>query len=315
MSRIRIRDKVQARDSHLGGFRGVVSFGRGRHQVEYIDPYGRKAVRSEFDEVYYQEENIVPIGGYQFAFDKLFNIGLDQESTLRVGDLNDEAPQMKIGVQRANYDSIYYNAETSISNSGIVVNPGVNISALNYIFGFMIGDGGAREDNVTAIAPDYKRRNLYRAVPFRMSNDGVKMAAGKYYGKAQSIQGNAGMDPITSFYVKKFDDPAPRIVHVWVTDNPNKISIVDDTVFASTSSLAIESYVEINLSVDKDDARGFFTSTEASPRINEFALVSGWYNSRLDDYEAIRMFTHFTRPSIALSDGDAIEAIYRLYAR
>ena len=315
MSRIRIRDKDQARDSHLGGFRGVESFGRGRHQVEYIDPYGRKAVRSEFDEVYYQEENIVPIGGYQFAFDKLFNIGLDQESTLRVGDLNDEAPQMKIGVQRANYDSIYYNAETSISNSGIVVNPGVNISALNYIFGFMIGDGGAREDNVTAIAPDYKRRNLYRAVPFRMSNDGVKMAAGKYYGKSQSIQGNAGMDPITSFYVKKFDDPAPRIVHVWVTDNPNEISIVDDTVFASTSSLAIESYVEINLSVDKDDARGFFTSTEASPRINEFALVSGWYNSRLDDYEAIRMFTHFTRPSIALSDGDAIEAIYRLYAR
>lgn len=315
MSRIRIRDKVQARDSHLGGFRGVVSFGRGRHQVEYIDPYGRKAVRSEFDEMYYQEENIVPIGGYQFAFDKLFNIGLDQESTLRVGDLNDEAPQMKIGVQRANYDSIYYNAETSITNGGIVVNPGVNISALNYIFGFMIGDGGAREDNVTAIAPDYKRRNLYRAVPFRMSNDGVKMAAGKYYGKSQSIQGNAGMDPITSFYVKKFDDPAPRIVHVWVTDNPNEISIVDDTVFASTSSLAIESYVEINLSVDKDDARGFFTSTEASPRINEFALVSGWYNSRLDDYEAIRMFTHFTRPSIALSDGDAIEAIYRLYAR
>lgn len=315
MNRIRIRDKVSAHESSMGGLRGVVTFGTGRHLVEYIDPYGRKAVRSEFDKVLYEDKNIVPIGGYQFAFDKLFNIGLDQESTLRVGDLNDEAPQMKIGVQRANYDSIYYNAETSITNGGVVVNPGVNISALNYIFGFMIGDGGAREDNVTAIAPDYKRRNLYRAVPFRMSNDGVKMAAGKYYGKSQSIQGNAGMDPITSYYVKKFDDPAPRIVHVWITDNPNEISIVDDSVFASTSSLAIESYVEINLSVDKDDARGFFTSTEASPRINEFALVSGWYNAQLDDYEALRMFTHFTRPSIALSDGDAIEAIYRLYAR
>ncbi|MCM1215401.1 MAG: hypothetical protein NC548_12885 [Lachnospiraceae bacterium] len=313
---IKMKDKVAAHEFGHGGLRGVVTFGTGRHLVEYTNPFGQKAYRSVFDKVLYEDENIVPIGGYQFAFDKLFNIGLDQESTLRVGDLNDEAPQMKIGVQRANYDSIYYNAETSVTkNSGVVVNTGVNISALNYIFGFMIGDGGAREDNVTAIAPDYKRRNLYRAVPFRMSNDGTKLAAGRYYGKSQTVQGNAGMDPITSYYVKKFDDPAPRIVHVWVTDNPNEISIVDDSVFASTSSMAIESYVEINLSVDKDDARGFFTSTESSPRINEFALVSGWYNARLDDYEALRMFTHFTRPSINLSDGDGVEAIYRLYAR
>jgi len=311
-----MKDRVTAHDDrHIGGFRGVVTFGIGRHLVEYINPYGQKSFRSVFDKVLYEEENIVPIGGYQFAFDKLFNIGLDQETSLRVGDLNDEAPQMKIGVQRANYNSIYYNAETSITNGGVIVNPGVNISALNYIFGFMIGDGGAREDSMTAIAPDYKRRSLYRAIPFRMSNDGVAIPAGKYFGRSQTIQGNAGMDPISSYYVKKFDDPAPRIVHTWVTDNPNEISIVDDSVFASTSSLPIESYVEINLSVDQYDGRGFFTSTESSPRINEFALVSGWYNAKENDYESIRMFTHFTRPSIALSDGDAIEAIYRLYAR
>ncbi|MCM1221209.1 MAG: hypothetical protein NC548_42695 [Lachnospiraceae bacterium] len=317
MSRIiKMRDRVSAQEnSHIGGFRGEVIFGTGRHLVEYTNPFGQRAVRTEFDKELYRGPNIVPIGGYQFAFDKLFNIGLDQESTLRVGDLNDEAPQMKIGVQRANYRSIYYDAESSVNGSGVIVNAGVNISALNFIFGFMIGDGGAREDNVTAIAPDYKRRSLYRAVPFRMSNDGVKLPAGKYYGRSQTIQGNAGMDPITSYYVKRFDDPAPRIVHVWVTDNPNELSVVDDSVFASTSSLPIESYVEINLSVDKDDGRGFFTSTESSPRINEFALVSGWYNAKEDDYESIRMFTHFTRPSIALSDGDAIEAIYRLYAR
>lgn len=314
--RIRIRDKVIATDLRgAGGLHGEVIFGKGLKKIPFIDPFGHESYRTEFEEVEYKNSNIVPIGGYQFAFNKLFNIGLDQETTLRVGDLNDEAPQMKIGVQRAEYDSIHYDAECSVSDGSMVVNAGVNISALNFIFGFMVGDGGAREDNMTAIAPNYKNRSLYRAVPFRMSNDGTAMQNGKYYGKVKSFQGSAGMDPITSFYVKKFDTPAPRIVHSWVTDNKDEVSIVDDTVFASTSSAAIESYVEINLSVNDDDARGFFTSTEASPRINEFGLVSGWYNAAKDDYEAIRLFTHFTRPSIALSEGDSIEAIYRLYAR
>ena len=316
MSRlIRMKDKVGSNEIGLGGFRGEVIFGTGRHDVEYINPYGRKAVRSEFERVTYMGHNIVPIGGYQFAFDKLFNIGLDEETTLRVGDLNDEAPMMKIGVQRDAYRSIYYDTETSITNGAMTLNSGINISAMNYIFGFMIGDGGAREDNTTAIAPDYKNRNLYRPIPFRMSNDGSDMINGKYYGRLRSMQGSTGLDPITSYYVKKFDDPAPRIVHAWVMDNNNETAIVDDSVFASTSSIPIESYVEINFSVDAFDARGFATSTGSTPRVNEFALVSGWYNAVEDDYESLRIFTHFVRPSIVLSEGDAIEGIYRLYAR
>ena len=312
---LKFKDKVSTNDSHLGGLRGEVIFGIGKKQIPFIDPYGNESYYTEFDKVLYRDENIVPIGGYQFAFNKLFNIGLDKESTLRVGDLNDEAPQMKIGVQRSEYDSIYYNAETSISNSSMIVNPGVNISAMNFIFGFMIGDGGAREDNMTAIAPDYKRRSLFRAIPFRMSNDGNPIPNGKYYGKVESFQGVGGGSTVTSYYVKKFDNPAPRIVHSWVTDNANELEIVDDTVFASTSSMAIESYVEMNISVSKYDGRGFFTTSNSSPRINEIGLVSGWYNSVKDDYESIRLFTHFTRPSITLAQDDSIEAIYRLYAR
>lgn len=330
--RIKVFDKVGANERHFGGFFGEVIFGRGRHDVTFRDPYGKLCVRSEFDEVLYKDHNIVPIGGYQFAFDKLFNIGLDQESTLRVGDLNDEAPQMKIGVARGNYDSIYYNAETAIGVSSAIskeFNPitGVNISALNYIFGFMVGDGGAKEDGTTVIAPDYKNRNLYHAIPFRMSNDGFAFPNGKYYGKSTSLKSSADADVITSYYVKKFDDPQPRIVHAWASDNANELEIVDDSVFASTSSLPIVSYVEMNLSVGASDCRGYFTTSQTTPRVNEFALVSGWYNPRvqknqqteenipIDDYESLRIFTHFTRPSIALADGDNIEAIYRLYAR
>lgn len=312
---IRVRDKIIASDkNNKSGLRGEVIYGTGRHLVHYKDPYGNDAVRTEFDKIIDVRENIVPIGGYQFAFDKLFNIGLDQESTLRIGDLNDEAPQMKIGVQRDEYKSVHYDAECSISNGSMVVNSGVNISAMNFIFGFMMGDGGAKEDNITVIAPNYRNRNLYRAIPFRMSNDGSTIPNGKYFGKLKAFH-STGSDPVTSYYIKKFDDPKPRIVHTWVTNNPKEFAVVDDTVFSSTSSMAIETYLEINLSVDKDDGRGYFTSTDATPRVNEFGLVSGWYNAEKDDYEAIRLFTHFTRPSIALSEGDSIEAIYRLYAR
>lgn len=318
--RIKVTDKIIQKDvKHLGGLKGIVILGKGRHEEEYIDPYGRKATRSVFEEITSVEPNIVPIGGYQFVFDKLFNIGLDQETTLRVGDLNDESPQMKIGIPRDAYKSIYYNAEISTMNPmdtpNIVTNPGINISAMNYVFGFMMGDGGAKEDNITAIAPNYKDRGLYHAVPFRMSNDGYSIPNGMYYGKYQSYQSDIGMDPITSSFVKKFDDPQPRIIHAYASDNPDEIRIVDDAVFSSTSSDPIESYTEVNFSINKYDGRGFSASTGATPRFNELALVSGWYNSELDDYESLRIITHFCRPTIILSEGDSIEGIYRLYGR
>lgn len=309
-----MKPRIRLHDGGFG-FIGEIEFGHGRYQKEYTDPFGNKAFRTEFEKTTYKAHNIVTIGGYQFAFSKLFNIPMDQETTLRVGDLNDEAPMMRIGVQRDKYQSIYYDTETSISNGGLTLNSGVNISALNHIFGFMMGDGSSREDNITPISPNYTDRTLSRAIPFRMSNDGYAFPEGIYYGKSETFAGSSGMNPISSYYIKKFDNPQPRIVHAWVTDNPNELEIVDETVFASTSSLAIESYVEMNMSVDQNDGRGFFTSANASPRVNEFALVSGWYNAQENDWEDLVMMTKFVRPSITLAEGDSVEMIYRLYAR
>ena len=316
VKKLRMADRIRSREK--GAYRGVITFGKNRIQVPYVDALtGEIRYRSEFEEVHDELENIVPIGAYQFAFNKLFNIGLDENSTLRVGDLNDEAPQgMRIGVPRARYKSIHYNAETSITNPSVPVNSGLNIPGMNFCFGFMIGDGGAREDNKTAISPDYKSRHLNRAIPFRMLDDMTGIPAGRYFGKAITSSPGTNRD-IVSFYVKTFDqDPAPpRIVHAWVTDAGEEFSPVDESVFASTSSTPIESYVEINLSVSADDGREFFTTTGATPRINEFGLVTGWFNAEENDYESIRIFTKFSRSSISLSDGDRIEAIYRLYAR
>lgn len=307
--------KMRVNDGFHMGLRGEVIFGTGRHTVTYKDPFGRMAKRSEFENVTYRDNNTVTIGGYQFVFDKLFNIGHDKETTLRVGNLNDEAPMMRIGVPRDKYKSIYYDTEISTSESGMVPYSGINISARDYIFGFMIGDGASRGDNITAIAPDYKNRNLYRPVPFRMSNDGFPKANGKYYGKLTSMQGSTGLDPVESWYIKTFDSPTPHIVHVWATDNPNEMDIVDDTVFTSTSSIPIESYVEINFSIDAYDARGFATSTGSRAIVNELGLVSGWYNAEENDFECCSLISHFSRPNIILDTNDSIEGIYRLHAR
>jgi len=307
-------DKFATSELHEGGFRGRVIIGRGKHKNEFVDPYGNKNFITEFDEVISDEENIIPIGGYQFAFDKLFNIALDDETTLRVGDLNDEAPQMRIGVSRGQYKSKYYDAEKSINNTALSLNGGINISAMNFIFGFMIGDGGCREDNLTVIAPNYKDRGLFHAIPFRMSTDGTDIPNGKYFGKASTSESSLGAI-IDSYYVKTFDTPDPHIVHCWATDSNSEISPVDDTVFSSTSSMPIESFVEMNLSITADDCRGYFTTNDTTPRINELGLVSGWYNGEEGDYESLRLFSHFCRPTITLADGDSIDIIYRLYAR
>lgn len=312
---LRIHDNIAAQDKLVGGLRGEVLFGRGLKQVPYTDPFGNKTYRSEFEEMLYKGENIVPIVGYQFVFSKLFNIAPDTETTLRIGDLNDEAPQMKIGVPRDQYDSNAYNAEISLTDPSKTPLGGVNISANNCVFGFMMGEGGAKEDNVTAIAPDYKRRNIFNPIPFRMSNDGSPIPEGKYFGKIDSYSGSSHVDTITSYYIKKFDSPPPRIIHAWVTKNYDEFQIVNDTVFASTSSVPIESYVEMNLSISKLDGRGFFTSTHTTPRFNELGLVTGWYNPIKMDYEQLRLFTHIVRPNIMLTEEDSIDIIYRLYAR
>ena len=94
--RIKVIDKVGANERHFGGFFGEVIFGRGRHDVTFRDPYGKLCVRSEFDEVLYKDHNIVPIGGYQFAFDKLFNIGLDQEKALLLCSRKHRTNDLKI---------------------------------------------------------------------------------------------------------------------------------------------------------------------------------------------------------------------------
>ena len=69
------------------------------------------------------------------------------------------------------------------------------------------------------------------------------------------------------------------------------------------------------MSLSKDDCREYFDSINTTPRVNEFGLVTGWYNNEKDEYESLRLFSLYIRPSLTLISGDEIEMIYRLYSR
>lgn len=293
------------------GFRGHVIFGKGRYQKEYKGPNGIIHTRSEFEEVTYEDKNIVTICGYQYAFKKLFNIGRKEDrSTLVIQELNHSAPMMGIGIPTSEYND-------DITESDFLDPDNIHIHGNDYIFGFMVGDGAGAADNVTYLAPNYKNRSLYNPVPFRIltgTNTLSDTDAAKYYGK--SIIGEGTASQATSYYIKKFDS-LPQICHVWVNDDGTEV--VDDTVFSSTSSVPIESYVEMNITIGGDDCRDYFTTTGSPVRINELCLVAGYpkkdSSGKVIDYCYITAFSHFTRPSITLEEDDEIECIYRLYAR
>ena len=297
-----------------GGLIGELTIGEDPYQVEYTDPYGRPSYYTRFRKILDRKKNTFLIGGYQWVFGKMFNIGVDTNTTLRVGDLNDEAPQMKIGVSRANYKHPYYDSEAT-SGGTYGIRSGVNIPALDYICGFMVGDGATGEDNVTVIVPDYKRRSLYHPIPFRMSNDGWSLEKTKYFGKTKTYSSSSGKDEVNSYYLKGFENPQPHIVHYWASDNDEDLKTVDDTVFTSTSTTPIESFVEMNLSIAESDCRGYFTQMNALPRISEFGLVHGWYDSAQMDASGLQLVTHYTRTPILLEKGDVINMRYRIYAR
>ena len=53
----------------------------------------------------------------------------------------------------------------------------------------------------------------------------------------------------------------------------------------------------------------------ALPRISEFGLVHGWYDSAQIDASGLQLVTHYTRTPILLEKGDVINMRYRIYAR
>lgn len=222
---------------------------------------------------WYQDHNIIPISGMQWILMKMFGLYLDaphgtsyddlgKDTTVVIPELN-QSNLMGIGTKPSAYTKM-----------------NENISSKHIVQGFMVGNGGAGEDQLTTKNTDYSFINLRNPIPFQQTQDTLPPEiAGKYMGKLQT---NSGSGFAKSYYIKTFDE-TPHIYHSWWRDG-QRWDYVDPVVPADLGPRAdntpktnrIETYVECKLSIDETDFLTYFSNdgNNQTPAINELGLVA-----------------------------------------
>ena len=224
---------------------------------------------------WYEADNIIPISGYQWILMKMFGLHLDsdhhkagqqyekldQDTTVVIPDLNNTG-KLSIGT-----DPLVYSAMSD------------DISAAHICQGFMVGNGGAGEDQMTAKNTDYSFMCLRNPIPFQQVNGQLETSViGKYCGKYRLDNSS-----INSYYIKRFE-ARPFITHSWWADG-QRWDYVDpvtqddlgpNSVNGAGKTNRIESYVECQLALDDTDCAAFFSNdgNTQTPAINELGLVA-----------------------------------------
>lgn len=227
--------------------------------------------------LWYEDDNIIPISGYQWILMKMFGLYLDsshkkkyevidQDSTIAIPDLNSDAG-FNIGKPISGYTEMKE-----------------DISADHFVQGFMIGNGGAGEDGVTTKNTDYSFVRLRHPIPFQQTNmEGLNAdIAGSYLG-VRNISESSDNNPYSkSYYIKKFDE-RPHIYHSfwregqkWDYVDPVTTNDLGPNATTSVTSNRIESYVECKLSLSDDDCVAYFghAGSNQTAMINELGLVA-----------------------------------------
>lgn len=227
--------------------------------------------------LWYDDDNIIPISGYQWVLMKMFGLHLDsthdpgvnyenigQDTTLVIPDLNND-DMLRIGTDPNKYSSL---TEDIPSN--------------HFVQGFMVGNQGSGEDAITTKNTDYSFICLRNPIPFQQTTsvEGLDPSiSGKYLGVYR--------DPTRdekNFYIKKFDE-RPHIYHNWYRDgqrwdymDPVRQSDLGPNASNMPKTNRIETYAQIEMSVDtmNSDCLGYFkhAGKNESACINELGLVA-----------------------------------------
>ena len=221
--------------------------------------------------LWYEDDNIIPISGYQYILMKIFDLYLDsshhtsyeeltKDTTLEIPDLNLN-DQLHIGIDPTNY---------SILNTNVPEN--------HFIQGFMVGNGGSGEDAITTKNTDYSFMKLRNPIPFQQTQTSLtNELAGKYLG----ILRHGNNSYARSYYIKKFDD-TPHIYHSWYRDGQSwdylDPVVQDDLGPGAVNGVGktnrIETYAECEMSLDNNDCTVYFSHDNSSPVVNELGLVA-----------------------------------------
>lgn len=259
-----INDHMSFKDGH-----GVKHGLRGHVTVWQEDPVTKK--RTLWDE----GDNIIPISGYQWILMKMFDLFLDskhggsydeltKDTTIEIPDLN-KSSELSIGVDPDNYTSM-----------------DTNIAEDHFVQGFMIGNGGASEDSITAKNTDYSFIKLRNPIPFQQTSTSLDPSIASNYLGVYRINNSSAK----SYFIKKFDT-TPHIVHSWwktgqawdYVDPVTQDDLGPDSVNGTAKTNRIESYVSCSLTISASDCQAYFENAgnNQSAVINELGLVA--YNT------------------------------------
>ena len=175
---------------------------------------------------------------------------------------------------------------------------------------FCCGTDGCGTENSQVYPVKYTGRidPVNGLVPFqyRLAHNDLNVTERKKY------FGRKTLSDRIAYYFKAFESD-PQMVARFVDG-----TLIDKNVYASLNNSDAEFYVELNLSITKEDFRDFFRATTGinSARINSVSLLTGWY-SEVDGfkwYQDVIPMTRLNIPNEALIDlTKGIDIIYHVY--
>lgn len=262
-------DQMSFKDGHeKHGLRGHVQIFRENKET------GEKSL-------WYEDDNIIPISGYQWILMKMFGLyldanhnngyeQLDTDTNLIIPDLNSSG-SLQIGVDPAGSGDAGYDPMTE------------NIASNHFIQGFMVGTGGSGEDAITTKNTDYSFTKLRNPIPFQQTQTSLDPSiASKYLGVMR-----VGSSSFSSnYYIKKFDE-IPHIYHSWWRDgqrwdyvDPVTQNDLGPDSQNTAKTNRIETYCQVQMSIDTDngDCLSYFnhdsSASTKTAAINELGLVA-----------------------------------------
>lgn len=178
---------------------------------------------------------------------------------------------------------------------------------------FCVGIDGCGAENSQIYTVNYKKWTPPASlIPFRYPLLGADLDDTQrtvYFGRKEIT-----VDTVTrvAYYFKKFDS-APALVEQYVDG-----TYVTSGVYDSANTNDAESYIEINLSVTKDDVREYFIATTgiSSAKVNSLSLCSAWPVQSGDYiyYNDIRPFSKLNFANESLIDTTkGIDIVYHIY--
>lgn len=282
-------------------------------RTEVIGGYGRytdnKGI-SQLGEVIFKQSNMVPIGGVQYAMEKLFNV----RGPIVTGYIS--SPGSEEGGRGVG------------SPSTTQEYPEFPYSPEHCICLFGCGIGGAGENSTSAFDVDYKIRDLTTPIPFIFREEGEVLNDAEqtqYFGKkSEQLEDGRVMQ---AYYLKRFlgsdgtkANRGVQIKHLWMDgindEDGTNVAEGSETVFNSQRTTAIESFAEINLKITKKDFKEYFEAhgMAESARINELALYAAELDVvEGDDYKFIKLFSKLNFNTEPLSTTKDLDIIYRVY--